>query len=362
MASHRTVATICLLLVAQVTHIQAPIPGLLTAIGAGAVGSFGALGTLGAGAVASLGALGTLCSDAVGSLGTLGAGAVGSLGTLGAGAVGSLGALGTLDAGAVGSLETLGAGAVGSLGTLGAGALGSLGALGSSAIAGFGGVAMGDVISAAGGAVSTGTSYAGSTIQTLMSLPYPVTMGKEIENWTKFELMKPQYTVVHGVITTPPSPVRPGQKEAMVARKSSFTTSGSYGVVSWEIAGKSRRLVVMWSVPLNTFLHGNVLAVGITKQNVNHDGGWANQMYNSGSNERLGFERKDYYHDMPTVHWEDSNLGLMFFATMSNTQHALVEVTFSAMNESDLADSIRDNLAKNRKKRSRPSRRFINGA
>ncbi|KAH3770405.1 tereporin-Ca1-like [Dreissena polymorpha] len=199
-------------------------------------------------------------------------------------------------------------------------------------------------ISAAAGVVSAGASLAGTTIQALTSLPYKVTMGMEVENWTKFGMVNPHVTVKSGAITTPPVPVLPGQKEAMVARKTSDTATGTYGVVSWEIAGKSRRVVVMWSVPYDYNLHSNWLAVGITKQDVIHDSGWADQMYYYGSNAKIGFDRKEYYYSVPTVAWENPDLGLIVFATMSTTQHAVVKVTLTAKVASDLAKPIQEKL------------------
>ncbi|KAH3777417.1 hypothetical protein DPMN_178860 [Dreissena polymorpha] len=137
----------------------------------------------------------------------------------------------------------------------------------------------------------------------------------------------------------------------MVARKTSDTVTCSFGVVSWEIAVKSRRVVIMWSLPYDYNLHSYWLAVGITKPNVINDDGLADQMYYYGSNAKLGFERQEYYYSVPTVQWEEPELGLIFFATMSTTQHSLVKVTFSAKIASDLAKPIRDHLDKNQKKK-----------
>ncbi|KAH3777407.1 tereporin-Ca1-like [Dreissena polymorpha] len=199
-------------------------------------------------------------------------------------------------------------------------------------------------LAAAAGVVSAGASLATMTIKALTLLPYKVTMGMEVDNWTRFNMVNPEVTVKSGVIATSPVPVLSGQKEAMVARKTAYSATGTFGVVSWEIEGKSRRVVVMWSVPYHYYGYRNTLAVGITKQNANHDGGWADQMYNYGSNAWIGFERKEYYDNVKTVAWEAPDLGLIVFATMGTVQHAVVQVTLSAKVVGDLAKPIQEKL------------------
>ncbi|KAH3875512.1 hypothetical protein DPMN_038779 [Dreissena polymorpha] len=206
------------------------------------------------------------------------------------------------------------------------------------------------IASIAAGVIAAGTSLAGTTIQGISSLGYKVTMGMEVENWTKFALMSPHVTRKSGVIQIPPVQIRPAQKEGFVARKTGYTATGSWGVVSWFVAEKRRRVVIMWSVPFNQNHYKNILAVGITKGDHYHNADWADQMYYRGSNWQLGFERAEYYHSLPTVSWEDTETGLIVAATMSTSHNAIVNVVVRSKNFSDLAKPIRDNLDPNQKK------------
>ncbi|KAH3751516.1 tereporin-Ca1-like [Dreissena polymorpha] len=141
--------------------------------------------------------------------------------------------------------------------------------------------------SAAEGAIIAGSSLAGTTIENLaLGTGYSVSMAMEVSNFTPYVLGDPKVTTNSGGITMSPKVIQPNYKEAMVATKTAYSTGGTFGVVSWEIAEKSRRIVVMWSVPYNHNFYSNWLAVGITKQNLNHDSGWADQMYYYGSNDQ----------------------------------------------------------------------------
>ncbi|KAH3751496.1 hypothetical protein DPMN_186056 [Dreissena polymorpha] len=180
--------------------------------------------------------------------------------------------------------------------------------------------------SAAVGAIIAGSSLAGTTIEDLaFGTGYSVSMGMEVSNLTPYVLCSSMVTVNSGVVTLQPRSINPNYKEAMVTRKSAYTATGTFGVVSWEIAEISRRVVVMWSVPFDLNVYTSWFAVGITKQNnLYHNAGWADQMYYYGNNEQLGFKRQGLYYSTATLIYSDN--GLKISADMTTSYNAVVTV------------------------------------
>jgi hypothetical protein len=85
------------------------------------------------------------------------------------------------------------------------------------------------------GYVRAGNSLAGTTLNSLMDDGYSVTCGIQIENLTKYFLTKPRAYINGGVLSIPPVTIFPETREAMIARKTGYTATGSYGTVSWLI-------------------------------------------------------------------------------------------------------------------------------
>jgi hypothetical protein len=79
----------------------------------------------------------------------------------------------------------------------------------------------------------------------------------------------PQAYINGGVLSIPPVTIFPETSEAMMARKTGYTATGSYGTVSWLIEStddrEQRRLIVMWYAPFNHDFYDNTLVVGLIK-------------------------------------------------------------------------------------------------
>ena len=198
-------------------------------------------------------------------------------------------------------------------------------------------------ISAAGAAISAGTSLVGTTLNGLMNDGYKVTCGIEIENWTRFPLTDAVVRVGAGAISVPPIAVLPGKKEAMVARKTSDTATGTYGTVSWLIeTNPRRRVVVMWSAPYDFNAHSNWMAVGLTSHNMTqHAPGnqWFDQMYFHDDSNVLRFERKEYWDNISPVNIMDDRFRAV--GNMGSSHKAQVKVILRPLKEDDLAAPIR---------------------
>ncbi|KAL3870255.1 hypothetical protein ACJMK2_038332 [Sinanodonta woodiana] len=203
------------------------------------------------------------------------------------------------------------------------------------------------IVSAAAGAVSAGSSLTGTTLSNLMNTNYRINCGIEVENWTKFPLTDPVVKIYAGALSTPPGDILPSKKEAMVARKSSDTATGTFGTVSWLVEGKARRIVLMWAAPYDFNFHSNWLGVGITTPGITFHAqrnDWFNQMYYGTSSDFIGFSRSLYYWESNPVVYKDDLIQIS--GTMSTGHQAQVKITVRPLNVSDLATPIKVLLEK----------------
>lgn len=122
-----------------------------------------------------------------------------------------------------------------------------------------------------------GSSIKGTNLSSIMSnVKYGIVCGIEVTNWTKFELTDPAFSAKSGFVSSPPVSIQPNTIEIVITHKHGYTMTGSGGIVSWLVKGKSRRIFVMWESPYFT---SNSLAVGITKIGVQtHNEAWFNQI------------------------------------------------------------------------------------
>ncbi|KAK7495273.1 hypothetical protein BaRGS_00013455 [Batillaria attramentaria] len=197
-------------------------------------------------------------------------------------------------------------------------------------------------ISAAASAIIAGSSIAGTSINGLMGDGYRVTCAIVVENWTKYPLTLPNVRLTGGFLSKPPRAILPSKREAMVARKTAHTATGSYGTVSWLIQGLNRRVFVMWSAPFNFDHHHNWMGVGLSRSGyVSHPYGSEvfDQMYYGNSDSNIGFTRDEYYYHSDPAIYSDSDIEVV--GTMGTTHKAEVHIIVRPKREQDLADAIR---------------------
>ena len=130
-------------------------------------------------------------------------------------------------------------------------------------------------------------------------------VGVELSNSTEYYLSSEGYYPAWGYVESPPVGVSPGKKSGFVARKTSFTATGTTGVAVWRIGDTSTRLVVMWSAPWNHNHYSNVLAVGFKENTVSLNGNIYKEMYYG---HETWFSRRHYMNNQccPTVAMEHS--------------------------------------------------------
>ncbi|XP_069136922.1 tereporin-Ca1-like [Argopecten irradians] len=158
------------------------------------------------------------------------------------------------------------------------------------------------IVSAITGGIKDGTSLQGTHLSALMAdLHYRNVVGMEIDNYSKWAMTSPVAYPDHGVITLSPREVHPGQREAMLARKTGFTATGTQGDVSWLIDG--RRVIVMWEAPFNFDFYSNKLAVGIVPADAH-----TNSMFDVMNKGTGNFTRGDYDNSVHTIEYCDEAL------------------------------------------------------
>ncbi|XP_033751129.1 tereporin-Ca1-like [Pecten maximus] len=158
------------------------------------------------------------------------------------------------------------------------------------------------IVSAISGAIKDGTSLQGTHLNTLMdALDYRNVIGMEVDNYSKWAMTNPVAYPDRGVITLSPREIHPGQREAMLARKTGFTATGTQGDVSWLI--DNRRVIVMWEAPFNFDFYSNKLAVGIVPSTA-HTSSMFDVM-NGGSG---NFTRGTYDNSVHTIEYCDEAL------------------------------------------------------
>ncbi|KAK3610789.1 hypothetical protein CHS0354_014047 [Potamilus streckersoni] len=225
-----------------------------------------------------------------------------------------------------------------------------------------------------------------------MNPNYKINCGFQVENWTRFPLTNPVVKIFAGALSTPPGDILPSKREAMVARKTSDTATGTFGTVSWLVEGTDRRIVLMWAAPYDfnfnsnwlgvarktsdtatgTFgtvswlvegqdrrivlmwaapydfnIYSNWLGVGITTrgETIHAQGNeWFNQMYYGTSSNSLGFSRSEYYWEANPVIYKDELIQIS--GIMSTGHQAQVKITVRPVKVSDLAAPIKALLEK----------------
>ncbi|KAL8577240.1 hypothetical protein ACOMHN_034266 [Nucella lapillus] len=202
-----------------------------------------------------------------------------------------------------------------------------------------------DTAHAAASAITVGHSLAGTSTLALLQDGYRVTCGVEVENWTRFPLVRPHVQISRGTLTLAPSNVASAMREVMVARKTSGLAEGSYGTVSWLIQPMKRRLVVMWCAPFNFNHHSNSLAVGLTETGVTEHTpgeGWFRQMYYKDSTEQLRFQRGEYQDNIQPVFCLDGDFEVE--GIMGSDHKAVVKVILRPLDPDNLAPRMKERM------------------
>nr|QFQ61161.1 conoporin [Conus magus]QFQ61166.1 conoporin [Conus magus] len=198
--------------------------------------------------------------------------------------------------------------------------------------------------------VTPGPSLNGVALKDLADTGYKITCVFQLENWTRYRLIVPRVHMAFGVITTNPTAIEPGKREAFAVRKTSDTASGVAGSVSWELEEARRRVIVMWSVPYDFNSFGYWLGLGMTREGlVDPDKDWYGQMYYGSNDGDLTFTRKDFYYNTDPIIYGNDKFEVE--GDMTNTQHAQIKIVIrpSSNNWKDLAPEIRRKLKKKTK-------------
>ena len=189
--------------------------------------------------------------------------------------------------------------------------------------------------------ITSGGSFLGSTLPGALSGDPIIQVNITVENWTRFPMTNPSIRPVAGSVDLLPRNIEPGTKEIMVARKTRFTATGSYGTVSWlvDVNGQRQRIVVMWSVPYDYNWYSNWLAVGITNTVTHPAGGlWYDNMYNRDDTPNNDFNRKKFRNNLDDLVF---NLGRFeIVARMGNGHKTQVTVEVRPARDADLADNL----------------------
>ncbi|KAH3791841.1 hypothetical protein DPMN_145331 [Dreissena polymorpha] len=72
-----------------------------------------------------------------------------------------------------------------------------------------------------------------------------VTVRIEVKNNTNCLLTNQEASVKNGVIIISPKPIPAGEMGSVEGRKYAHTATGSFGVVSWDVESKDRKVVTM---------------------------------------------------------------------------------------------------------------------
>lgn len=158
------------------------------------------------------------------------------------------------------------------------------------------------ILSQISGGILDGTSLSGTSLNALIdTLSYRNVVGIEVDNYSRWAMTHPISFPDRGVVTIPPRDIHPGEREAMLARKTSFTATGTQGTVSWLI--DNRRVIVMWEDPFNLNFYSNTLAVGIIEEDAHTASMYDTMMKGSGN-----FTRGVYDQTIHTIEYCDGAL------------------------------------------------------
>ena len=169
------------------------------------------------------------------------------------------------------------------------------------------------------GTIGAGTSIA-STANSFNSMDFSVTFSLETENYTDKHLSHHNSPTKSGLVTIPPTSIKPGEKESMAGHKTDGSATGSYGTVSWKIGNTEMLLVVMYSVPFDHNFHHNWLAVGVFDKKKTQAN--ADVMY---YNEETEFKRKRFWDDTNPVIY-DGNADYLVEGSMGSDYKAVIKV------------------------------------
>jgi len=151
-----------------------------------------------------------------------------------------------------------------------------------------------EALSIATAALASGTSFGASS----MLVPLNVQCRTIIENLTKWPLQDPVLRINGGQVTTPPTRVAPGMREAMRTAKIGHTARGTSGVVTWDVVVPEHDVTfyvtIMWSVPYSHDFHSNWMGVGIRSDS---SADFDTMYYGHGR----WFRRAEYYYNIPTI-------------------------------------------------------------
>nr|AXS67881.1 coluporin-9 [Colubraria reticulata] len=181
------------------------------------------------------------------------------------------------------------------------------------------------------GDVIDGRSLAGKKLSGFWEEYYRVNTVIQVENWSRYALLNPVVRLGDGVITSLPYNILPGQREAFVTRDSYYVATGSYGTVSWEVAGADRMFVLMWCEPYDINLYSNWMGLGLTtkgQMEIPLGFGWFRKMYYGFSDSNITFYRGKFEagHLDPVAFRDDKEFQIM--GVMSPDNRALIKVTF----------------------------------
>ena len=129
----------------------------------------------------------------------------------------------------------------------------------------------------------------------------------------------------------------------MVARKTAYCATGSYGTVAWNIHDADRSLFVMWSAPFNSDFDSNWLGVGITEpghrltpRKRSFDVLYYQNPY---SIENAKYVKGEYFNNGSTIVVSDDLFEV--HAVMSTNHHATASIQFLPKTAENLADKLK---------------------
>ncbi|CAH1779987.1 unnamed protein product [Owenia fusiformis] len=187
--------------------------------------------------------------------------------------------------------------------------------------------------------IAAGTSLIGTTTSALQAQTgFVVTVGIEMENYSKWLLADPRARNHWGQIAVPPTSVKPRTKETMIAHKTGHLATGTSGVASWRFAkgGRAYRIIVMWSVPYNQDHYSNWLGLGIRPEQ-STDPAFNDMYYRTDDS---WFVKKDFYHNTNTLKF--CKFGVCVSGAMGTTHKPRVIVRFIPQSIDDLAIGLKD--------------------
>ena len=195
-------------------------------------------------------------------------------------------------------------------------------------------------ISAIASAVTTGASVAGTVASMVQTVNRSVVCGIELSNSTKYFLEFEGYFASWGHVKTPSFSVSPGKKEAMIAYKSKYSTTGTTGVAVWKVGDTDTRVIIMWSIPWNHNHHNNVLAVGFKEGKIILENKHYREMYYE---KESWFRRQEYTKDImcQSVEMSHKNMTFKVQGTMGTGDKCEVKVEFLPLTKDTVAEGLR---------------------